>query len=111
MDIDIEQRLEDLENSVSFLLTEVEGKPKLFKLIEVLKTENESLCDQRNKLIRENVELKGQLCQEKFLVKKLRSIVEDEKNSVVLFKLASIVDLLNQAESQADSLISNFTIY
>ncbi|MEG5044624.1 hypothetical protein [Microcoleus sp. B4-C1] len=108
--MDIEQRLEDLENSVSYLLTEVEGKPKLIKLIDALQKDNAEFHVRCDKLIRENVALKEKLSQQESLIKKLRLIVDDEKKSFVLEQLTCILDLLENAELEINNLLYKFRI-
>jgi len=88
--MDIQQRIEALENSISYLLSEfsgekfeqmdrditfllsqVEGKTKLFQLIDSLQEKNKELFLQRNKLIREKFNLEQALSAERELTQAL----------------------------------------
>lgn len=88
--MDIQQRIEALENSISYLLSEfggekfeqmdrditfllsqVEGKTKLFQLIDSLQEKNKELFLQRNKLVREKFNLEQALSAERELTQAL----------------------------------------
>jgi hypothetical protein len=61
-----------MEQDVSFLLTQVEGKTKLFQLIDSLQKNNKELSLQRNKLMHEKVNLQEALSAERALTKALQ---------------------------------------
>ena len=73
------ERLQEMECQINFLLTEIQGRPKLIKLIDGLEKDNERLSSQANKLIRENVSLKESLSHQQALVKQLRLVLDVEK--------------------------------
>ena len=73
------ERLQEIEHQINFLLTEIQGRPKLIKLIDGLQKDNERLSSQANKLIRENVSLKESLSHQQALVKQLRLVLDVEK--------------------------------
>jgi hypothetical protein len=67
------ETFEQIEQDVSFLLTQVEGKTKLFQLINSLQKYNKELSLQRNKLMHEKVNLQEALFTERALTKALQS--------------------------------------
>jgi hypothetical protein len=104
---EIEQDFQQMQQEISYLLTQVEGKSKLVSLIDDLRKDNEELSKQRHKLLTENVSLKQLLSAEKAVTKKLRFLCNSgERNTVFLDKLNSIVSLLDQANSQTEVLIN-----
>jgi len=108
--MDIDERLQEMESNINYLLTQIEGKSKLIQLVDVLQEDNEKLSLRRSKLIREKSVLSKALSSEKFLTKKLQLRLDDEKNLILLAKFSEISVLLNDADLLINNLVTDFQI-